>query len=94
MLRVIARVPARKDRADEVAAILKGLLEPTRREDGCIRYEVWRNTADPADFTFVEEWQSREALDRHLQTSHVTAALGRLDGMLDGPPDIRTYDLA
>jgi quinol monooxygenase YgiN len=94
MLRVVARVPARKDKAEEVAAILKGLIEPTRQEDGCVRYELWRNTAEPADFTFVEEWQSAEALERHLRTSHVTAALASLEGLLDGAPDIRTYGLA
>ena len=53
---------ARPGKEDELRALLRGLIEPTRREPGCVTYELLQNTADPTDFTFVEEWSS-EVMD-------------------------------
>ena len=92
-LRVVAHIPAKADQAEQVREILAALVEPTRKESGCIRYELHQNNADPSDLTFIEEWESDAALDAHLQTDHVQAALGRLDGLLAGEPDIRRYTL-
>jgi quinol monooxygenase YgiN len=44
---------------------LASLLEPTRSEVGCIIYELMQNEADPADFTFYEEWTDAAALFVH-----------------------------
>jgi quinol monooxygenase YgiN len=53
-IRVVARVVALPDKVEEVKSVLIGLIEPTRKEDGCIIYELLQNHADPTDFTFVE----------------------------------------
>ncbi len=50
-MRVVARLPAKKDKVDEVKTILRGLIGPTRKEKGCITYELLQNKVDPADFT-------------------------------------------
>lgn len=92
-LRVVAVLPAKSDRVDEVREILKSLIEPTRAESGCITYELLQNNADPAEFTFVEEWVSDAALDAHLQTAHIQTGLAKLTPLLVGPPDIRRYSL-
>lgn len=92
-LRVVAHIPAKADQAEQVREILSALVEPTRKESGCIRYELHQNNADPSDLTFIEEWESDAALDAHLQTDHVQAGLVKLDGLLAGDPDIRRYTL-
>ncbi len=93
MVRVVARIPAKLEKVDELQALLLGLIEPTREEEGCIQYDLWHNQKDPTDFTFVEQWTSAEALDAHLKTPHLERALGRFPDLLDGEADIRTYDL-
>jgi len=40
-----------------------GLIEPTRKESGCISYELLQNRDDPTDFTFVEEWEKPRTID-------------------------------
>lgn len=72
---------------------LLGLPGPTRREAGCIRYELLQNKSDPADFTFVEEWASDAAIDAHFEMPHVQAALSKVQNILAAPPDIRRYRL-
>lgn len=91
MIRVVAHVTAKPDKIEETRNALLQLIEPTRGESGCVRYELLQNEADPADFTFVEEWASREALDEHFRTEHFNAANSAAGDLLSAPPDIRTY---
>ncbi len=52
-LRVVARIKAKSEAINEVRELLCGLIEPTRKESGCINYELLQNRDDPTDFTFV-----------------------------------------
>jgi quinol monooxygenase YgiN len=90
-VRVVARLVAKADQVEAFKALMSSIIEPTRKESGCIRYELLQNLSDPAEFTFVEEWASAAALDAHMQMSHITAALGQAGAMLGGAPDIRRY---
>ena len=92
-LQVVAHITARRESVDEVRAVLERLVPPTRAEAGCLRYELFQNQADPTDFTFVEEWAGDDALDAHLRTPHVSAALARAASLLAAAPDIRRYRL-
>jgi quinol monooxygenase YgiN len=90
-LKVVAHLTARPDKIEHVREALLGLIGPTRAEDGCIQYELYQNNADPADFTFVEEWASDAALDAHLATEHLKDLQAIADELFAVPPDIRRY---
>jgi quinol monooxygenase YgiN/GNAT superfamily N-acetyltransferase len=81
---VIARIKARSEYADEIRKQLSSLVEPTRTKDeGCIRYELYHDDEDPALFYFLEEWESRDSLQRHLASEHVQEHLKSAGGMLE-----------
>ncbi|MBD2325257.1 putative quinol monooxygenase [Alkalinema sp. FACHB-956] len=90
-IRVVAHVIAKPDQIDALKALTLSILEPTRQESGCIQYELHQNLQDPTDFTFIEEWESEAALEAHLQTPHLQAAMAQLDGIVAAMPDIRRY---
>jgi quinol monooxygenase YgiN len=92
-LQIVARIVARPDHVNEVRALLQSLQEPTRRETGCISYELLQNKNDPTDFTFVEEWEREADLDAHLASDHIKAALTQLPDLVAETPDIRRYHL-
>jgi quinol monooxygenase YgiN len=92
-VRVVAHLIAKPDKIDETRDALLSLLEPTRAEKGCIRYELMQNNVDPTDFAFVEEWSGDEALDLHLQTDHINLVVSRAEELFAAPPDIRRYRL-
>jgi quinol monooxygenase YgiN len=92
-IRVVARVVSLPDKVEEVKSILTGLIEPTRKEDGCIVYELLQNHEDSTDFTFVEEWESQALLDVHLASTHIKEAGSQLEGSIAAEPDIRVYRL-
>lgn len=93
MLRVVAHIVAKPEKVEELKAMLLGLIEPTRKEAGCVRYELHVNNADPNEFTFIEEWESDAALDVHLQSPHLLAAFPRVPELCAAGPDIRRYTL-
>ena len=55
-VRVVARVVVRRGKEDELRTLLRGLIEPTRREPGCVTYELLQRNTDPINYALVEEW--------------------------------------
>lgn len=91
-LHVTARFVAKPDQIDALHVLLTGLLNPTRAEDGCLRYELLRNQAAPAEFMMVECWRDRAALDTHLATPDLEHAKSQFDALLVEPLDLKLWD--
>jgi quinol monooxygenase YgiN len=49
------------------------------------------NGADPTDFTFVEERADDAAIDAHLETPHLKAAVVQSQPLLAAALDVRRY---
>lgn len=92
-VRVVAKIEALPGKAKVVREILGKLIEPTRKEAGCITYELWQNRANDMDFTFVEIWSSEAALDAHAASQHLEDVAAELHGLVTRPADVRRYDL-
>jgi quinol monooxygenase YgiN len=92
-VRVVARIVAQPDKVQQLKALLLRVVEPTRAEEGCMRYELHQSDTDPADFVFLEEWASSAAIAAHMQTPHILDALAKAASLLAAPPDIRRYHL-
>jgi len=92
-IRVVARVSVRPDNFDETLGALRELVDATRAEEGCVKYELLQNAEDPHDLCFVEEWTSAGALEAHFATAHFTAVAARAGDLFTVPPDIRRYTL-
>jgi len=88
---IVARFIARPECMDELRTLLLGMLEPTRQESGCLRYELLHNAADPTDFTFVEEWADDAAINAHLETPHLNALVAQSQPLLATALDVRRY---
>jgi quinol monooxygenase YgiN len=73
-LKVVAIVETSSEKATELKNVCLRLIEPTRKESGCISYELYEDTTNPGRFTFIEEWESQEHLDVHLKTPHLVSA--------------------
>ena len=90
-VRVVARFRARPDHSSAVRDILLALVTPTRQARGCISCDLLHNSADPTDFTLVEEWTDDAALDGHAPPAHVADSSAKLPALLASSPDIQRY---
>lgn len=91
-IRVVAHITARSGKEAEVKSTLRGLVEPTRQEPGCIHYQLLQNLNKLAEFTLLEEWESQTALDGHTAAAHTKAAEALVERLIEkSPPDVRFY---
>lgn len=83
-LTIIATIQASAGHEATVLEGLRGLVAPTRAEEGCVRYDLHRDLENPTQFVFREIWESEEHLARHLESAHITAHRERVGSLIEG----------
>lgn len=73
MIYLIAKLKTKPGSMDAIRKAVAPCLEATRKEPGCLSYDLFQNTEDPDSLVFVEKWESREALAAHFETPHLIA---------------------
>lgn len=63
-------------------AELRALVAPTRREEGCLQYDLHRSTDLAGQFFLHEVWESREQHTAHTRTPHFLRWNARKDSLL------------
>jgi quinol monooxygenase YgiN len=63
-------------------AELRALIGPTRREEGCLIYDLHRALDAPGAFFLHEIWATREHHSRHTKTPHFLRWDARKDALL------------
>jgi quinol monooxygenase YgiN len=63
-------------------AELRALIAPTRKEEGCLRYDLHRSVEGPGAFLLHEIWETREHHTAHTKTDHFLRWNARKDGLL------------
>lgn len=71
MICVLADLTIHAGSQNTFFAAARKMIAATRAEAGCIRYDLMQDIGDPQHLTFVEEWESREALAAHFETAHM-----------------------
>ena len=72
----IEAIPGREE---ELAAMLKELVGPTRSEPGCLGYELNASREKPGAFLFYEKFADQAALDAHVGSPHFQSFLKKRD---------------
>jgi quinol monooxygenase YgiN len=94
MIKVVAKQYVKEGRLDEFLPIAKTLVEETTKKDaGCIRYEMYQDLSNPLVVTVIEEWESNTALDAHMKSSHFTSLIPQIGDLCEKPADINLYKL-
>ena len=88
---VIATIKAREGREQEVREELTKLLTPTRREPGCVVYDLYQSSDMKDLFMFYECWEGKQDLDEHLQKPYVKAFIQKAEKLLAEPVDISLW---
>ena len=81
---LVVLLKAREGQEPLLEAELRALVGPTRREDGCITYDLHRGADSVSAYMLHEVWESREAHRLHTQTAHFIRWNARKDALLAG----------
>jgi quinol monooxygenase YgiN len=89
---VVATFQARPGKETELKNALIGLVAPTRKEAGCLNYDLHVSPEDAGKFLFHENWTSKDLLDAHLKSAHIAALLPRVDELCVAFPEIKIWE--
>lgn len=89
---VVATFEARPGKEAELKSVLLSLVGPTRKESGCLNYDLHQLPENPARFLFHENWVSKAQLDAHLGNAQIQALLPRVGELCTGFPDIVVWE--
>ncbi len=90
-LTVVAHVKAKPGNETQVRQELLSLVAPSRKDSGCLNYDLHQALDNPALFLFHENWTSEAHLERHLQKPDLQAVLTRLGQLVAEPPQITLW---
>jgi quinol monooxygenase YgiN len=79
---LIVILRAREGQETLLEAELRALVGPSRKEEGCLRFDVHRSVDAPAAVLLHEVWTSREAHTEHMHTPHFLRWNARKDALL------------
>ncbi|GAC1702092.1 MAG: hypothetical protein NVS9B4_06650 [Candidatus Acidiferrum sp.] len=79
---LLVTLRAREGQETLLEAELRALVGPSRKESGCLVYDVHRGIETPGAFVFHEVWVDREALTAHTKTPHFLRWHARKDPLL------------
>ena len=83
-----AKIVAKPGQADNVEKELLAVVPTVRGEDGCLRYDLHRESREGNEFLFYEIWETGDALKAHGQSEHMNAMRERIKDLVEGPTQI------
>lgn len=79
---MIVHLRARDGQEMLLEAELRALVGPTRKEEGCLVYDLHRSADAGGSFLLHEAWVTREAHTAHTRTDHFLRWNARKDALL------------
>ena len=93
MVHVVAALRIKEGKLNDFMKLFSDLAPKVRQEKGCIQYVATvdaANTGVPIqtiqenEVTFVEKWESVDALEAHMQTPHMKAQAEKEKDIVEG----------
>lgn len=91
MIKIIAEFFIKSDSIGIARQLAEELVLTTRKETGCIAYDLFEDTADYQHLVIVEEWESQEVLDIHSASEHFTRLVPQISAQSYQEAIIHTY---
>jgi quinol monooxygenase YgiN len=84
---VVAVAKVKPEHEERALELLRGLIEASHDEEGCVKYTLHRSKNEPGTFSIVERWRSQADLDAHFEQPHI-GVMQEVLGYLEEPPTI------
>jgi len=68
-----------------------GAVKATKKEKGCLAYDLNKSTDDETMYVLYERWASLADLDAHLKAPNTEKLLSTIRELLAGEPDKRVF---
>jgi len=91
MVRITMNVLPEKQK--EVMQTLLSMIETAGKEKGCLSSDIFSDIEGKTVFDLIEEWETREDLDRHIRSEKFSVLLGT-KSLLAKPLEIKIHTVS
>lgn len=81
--KITAILTARPGKADELKALLLGMVPSCRAEPGNLRWDIWQDQSDPSRFVLDELYIDNTAVAAHRETPHFKNYLSKINDLAE-----------
>jgi quinol monooxygenase YgiN len=78
---LLVTIKAKAGKEKDVEAVFAPCIAATKKEAGCLAYELNRDPDDPTTYVMYEKFKSVSALDDHLKQDHTKKLLKGLEAL-------------
>lgn len=73
MITIVAKNSIKPGKTEEFKALAERLINESRKERGCISYNLYEDSSNGNILTFIEVWENGEAINLHNSSEHFTS---------------------
>jgi quinol monooxygenase YgiN len=85
---LVVLLKVKEGAGEKFEAAMTKAVKASRKEKGCIRYELNRDTEDPLRYQVYERWKSLADLEAHIKSEHFKALRSELPEISAGAPEL------
>jgi quinol monooxygenase YgiN len=82
-VKLTAILAARPGKTDELKVLLDSMRVPCRAESGNLRWDIWRDQADPSRFVLDELYTDNGAVAAHRETPHFKNYISKINDLAE-----------
>jgi quinol monooxygenase YgiN len=84
-------IKAKAGKEKELEAAFAPCIAATKKEPGCLAYELNRDPDDPITYVMFEKFKNLAALEDHLKQGHTTKLFQAIGPLTDGEVKAKVY---
>ena len=92
MIVVTAKFKCLQGMRNKVVEFARPCVETTRKEKGCLRYELFISSEDDETLQFIEEWADLDSLRAHMGTPHLAKFAEQRKGSVEEDSAVKVFD--
>jgi len=94
MVTIIAKSIVKVGMKDNFKKVAAELIASSRKEEGCISYNLYEDINNKNVLTFIEEWKDEDTIKLHNKSEHFTRIVPELAKYREEKPEINLYKSA
>ena len=93
MITIVAKLILKPGKKEDFKVLTEELRRESRKEKGCISYNLYEDINNPNRLAFIEEWRDEEAIKLHNESKHFTGTIPKLLELREGKSEVNLYKL-
>lgn len=81
--KIVAVLTSKPGKEQALETLLRGMVEPSRREPGNLRWDIWTDPDVPGRFVLDELYKNTDSLQAHRETEHFKHYLSTIGSLAD-----------